>query len=63
MYISPYTAVDAALAASAKANTDRAALTHADDRATVIDLLSHSQNDNKAQRKNETDQIFILGYN
>lgn len=64
MYISPYTAVDAALAANEKAEAEKLALNHTDDRATVIDLLSQShKNNHKAQQKHETDQIFILGYN
>jgi len=56
MYISPYTALDAAVAASEKPVTDKLG---SDDRATVIDLLSQK---NQALT-HETDQIFILGYN
>ena len=64
MYISHYTAVDAALAASERAESEKAALTSCDDRATVIDLLSQCNKENvQAPKKHETDQIFILGYN
>ncbi|WP_405630328.1 hypothetical protein [Pseudoalteromonas sp. Ld20] len=58
MYISPYTALDAAVAvaASEKPVTDKLG---SDERATVIDLLSQK---NQALT-HETDQIFILGYN
>ena len=60
MYISPYTALDAALAASEKSDTDK---TTCDERGTIIDLLSQSNQHTQALRKHETDQIFILGYN
>lgn len=56
MYISPYTALDAAVAASEKPVTDKLG---SDERAIVIDLLSQK---NQALT-HETDQIFILGYN
>ena len=57
-------AVDAALAASERAESEKAALTSCDDRATVIDLLSQCNKENvQAPKKHETDQIFILGYN
>ncbi|MBB1335420.1 hypothetical protein H5154_19155 [Pseudoalteromonas sp. SR44-5] len=59
MYISPYTALDAAIAASEKPVTDKIGC---DERATVIDLLSQTNQQNQAL-KHETDQIFILGYN
>ncbi|MCQ8880104.1 hypothetical protein NQT69_19065 [Pseudoalteromonas shioyasakiensis] len=60
MYVSPYSALDAALAASEKPETEK---TLCDERATVIDLLSQSNQQTKALKKHETDQIFILGYN
>lgn len=60
MYVSPYTALDAALAASGKPASEKATC---DERATVIDLLSQTNQLNKAHKKHETDQIFILGYN
>ena len=61
MYISPYTAVDAAMAVTDK-SLDKTSY-ETDCRATVIDLLSHLKNTQKAQNKHETDQIFSLGYN
>ncbi|MGS0537168.1 hypothetical protein [Pseudoalteromonas sp. SaAl2] len=60
MYISPYTALDAALAASEKPVSEKI---NCDERATVIDLLSQTNQLDKAHKKHETDQIFILGYN
>lgn len=60
MYISPYTALDAAIAASEKPQTEKMSC---DERATVIDLLSQTNQLKKAHKKHETDQIFILGYN
>lgn len=61
MYISPYTAVDAALAASEKSKLDLTPT--CDERATVIDLLSDANNSNMEETHHATDQIFILGYN
>ncbi len=64
MTISPYTAVDAAIAASELVESEKAALKSCDDRATVIYLLSQSKKENvQAPKEHETDQIFILGYN
>lgn len=61
MYISTYSAVDAVMAVADK-NLDKTSY-ETDCRATAIDLLSHVKNTQKAQKKHETDQIFILGYN
>ncbi|MGO2012755.1 MAG: hypothetical protein ACTJH9_08950 [Pseudoalteromonas sp.] len=59
MYISPYTALDAAFAASEKSKLDNSLAV--DERATVINLLSEVNN--KEESHHATDQAFILGYN
>lgn len=60
MYISPYTAVDAALAASERAESEKAALTSCDDRATVIDLLSQCNKENVQAPKNMKQTRFLF---
>jgi hypothetical protein len=61
MHIPRYNAVDAALAIAEKTTDGHSVAI--DVRATVIDLLSHPKQNQKALKKHETDQIFILGYN
>lgn len=60
MYVSKFNALDAAITASEKAESNKATY---DERATVIDLLSQSNKLKKSLKEHETDQIFILGYN
>ncbi|TMO70354.1 hypothetical protein CWC16_18240 [Pseudoalteromonas sp. S3776] len=61
MHTPPYTAVDAVVSVTEK-STEKPIST-CDSRATVIDLLSHCNQNQQALKKHETDQIFILGYN
>ncbi|MDP2636686.1 MULTISPECIES: hypothetical protein [unclassified Pseudoalteromonas] len=60
MYVSKFNALDAAITASEKADSNKSTC---DERATVIDLLSQSNKLKKSLKEHETDQIFILGYN
>lgn len=61
MYISLYTALDAACAASEKSKSDSGLAITSDERATVIDLLSEASD--KEESQHATDPTFILGYN
>ncbi|WP_394193896.1 hypothetical protein [Pseudoalteromonas atlantica] len=60
MYVSKFNALDAAIAATEKADSNKMTC---DERATAIDLLSQSNKLKKSLTEHETDQIFILGYN
>jgi hypothetical protein len=60
MYVSKFNALDAAIAANEKTDSEKMTC---DERATVIDLLSQANKLKKSLKEHETDQIFILGYN